>query len=535
MKKLVVCVVLLAISIFAFGCGKCQHEYVEETVLATCEVDGYNRMVCNKCGDIQNQEVLNKKGHIYSEFIKIPTCVEDGTEISVCQNCDDVKINKTLEAIGHDYVLTELITEKTDIDNCGKYVCAVCQEEKTDVVTAESVGMPILSFNGDISEMTKEKKVTVSVSYDDGGDTVECDATLKWQGASSIAYPKKNYTMQLLKKGTTDKNKVVLNEDWGKQSKYCLKANYVDFSHARNVVSGRIYNEIVKSRDLEDEVSKLNNGGVVDGFPILIYINGEYQGLYTLNIPKDKWMAGMDDDEEGDDVVTKQALLMGETWNDYVGLQKTVDGNFSSCGFELEYCSTEDTIGDEWVYDSFNDMIEFINNNDGEDFKNGISNYVNVDRTIDSMLYTWIIMAADNVSKNILWFTYDGVHWNSSMYDMDGVWGMTWSGLEYYNASTVSKENYIDWSNVLWNKIYKNFKSDVIERYFELRTSVLSKERVKEHFVLFNESISPLAFIAEKQKWTGIPSKETSNVNQIIEFMEERFTALDSYLLTQLN
>ncbi len=496
MKKLIVCVVLLTISLFAFGCGQCEHEYSVETVYATCELDGYKRIVCKKCEDVQ----------------------------------DEVTLGKT----GHNYVLTEIITDIIEVYNGGKYTCTICEEEKIDVVTAEAVGMPILSFDGDISEMTKDKKVTVSVSYDNGDSSFDCDATLKWQGASSIGYPKKNYTMQLLKKGSSDKNKVILNEEWGKQSKYCLKANYIDFSHARNVVSGRIYNDIVKTRDLEDEVSKLNNGGVVDGFPILIYINGNYQGLYTLNIPKDKWMTGMDDDEEGDDVVTKQAILMGETWNDYVRLKNIIDNDFSSCGFELEYCSTEDTIGNEWVYSSFNAMIEFVNENDGEEFKKGISNYVNIDRTIDSMLYTWIIMAGDNISKNILWVTYDGVHWNSSMYDMDGTWGMAWNGIDYCNATNIQKEYYIDSSNVLWQKIYENFKSDVVKRYFELRTSVLSKEIVKEYFIVFNESISPLAFVAENKKWSEIPSRETSNINQIIDFMYNRFEAMDKFFIDSI-
>lgn len=537
MKKLVLSCILLVLAIFSFGCveSECEHNYVEEKVSATCIQDGYTKEVCDKCGDVKSEEKLEKTGHNYVSHKTNATCLNVGYEINICENCNDAKKTKTEDAKGHNFVLTELITEKTEIANCGKYVCLDCKEEKLDAVTAKDIGMPVLSFSGDISEMTKENKVTVAVHYDDGEKVVESDATLKWQGASSIAYPKKNFTMQLLKTGTKDKNKVTLNEDWGKQSKYCLKANYIDFSQARNVVSGKIYNDIVKSRDLEDEVSKLNNGGVVDGFPILIYINGEYQGLYTLNIPKDKWMLGMDDDVEGDNEITKQAILMGETWNDYVALNKIIDNDFVSCGFELEYCSTEDTITDTWVYDSFNAMIGFINNNDGEAFKNGIESYVNVERTIDSMLYTWIIMAADNVSKNILWVCYDGVHWNSSMYDMDGVFGLVWDGINYYNPTDINEGYWTFSSNILWRKIYQNFKQDVVKRYFELRTSVLSKENVKEKFVSFNDSISDLAFEAEKKKWTEVPSKETSNIKQITDFIDARFSAMDDYFLTLIN
>ena len=29
--------------------------------------------------------------------------------------------------------------------------------------------------------------------------------------------------------------------------------------------------------------------GAIDGFPVLVFNNGNYVGLYTWNIPKDKW------------------------------------------------------------------------------------------------------------------------------------------------------------------------------------------------------------------------------------------------------
>lgn len=537
MKKLVLSCILLALAIFSFGCveSECEHNYVEEKVSATCVQDGYVKEVCNKCGDVKSEKELEKTGHDYVSYRTNATCTEAGYEISVCEKCNTAQTTKIEEAKGHDYALMEIFTQKAEKDNCGKYACLDCEEEKIDCINAKDLGMPILSFSGDVSKISKENKVVVGVHYDDGEKVIEADATLKWQGATSINYPKKNFNMQLLKKGTNDKNKVILNEDWGKQSKYCLKANYIDFSQARNVVSGRIYNDIVKSRDLEDEVAKLNNGGVVDGFPILIYINGEYQGLYTLNIPKDKWMLGMDDDEEDDSVITKQAILMGETWNDFVSLEKTINSDFASCGFELEYCSTEDTVGNEWVYDSFNRVIDFVNSNDGEAFKNGIGNYINVERTIDSMLYTWLIMAADNRAKNILWATYDGIHWFSSMYDMDGVWGMSWDGLEYNNPFGIDKQGYIDNGNLLWKKIYENFEKEIIKRYFELRTSSLSTENVESHFVKFNESISKLVFEAEKIKWAEIPSKNTSNLDQILDFMYKRFSAMDEYFLALMN
>ena len=214
-----------------------------------------------------------------------------------------------------------------------------------------------------------------------------------------MEYPKKNYNIQFFKSGTDyeKKYKVEMKEGWGKESKYTLKANYIDYTQSRNVVSARIYGDIVKSRNIDDPLNNLINGGAIDGFPIVIFENGVFQGLYTLNIPKDDWLVGMN----GDDT-TKEAMLMADSWSESVGLREHMNYDFSN-GWELEYCSTEDNeeIGTTWVVDSFNKMIDFINNNDGIDFIRGIGKYVDVDRAIDSMLYTSMIHANDNVAKKI--------------------------------------------------------------------------------------------------------------------------------------
>lgn len=429
----------------------------------------------------------------------------------------------------HNYILKSILLERTDVLNAGLYECSVCHNETQDTIQVSDINIPILSFCGDISGMSKENKVLVSVAYDDGIKKIDCGATLKWQGASSLVYPKKNYTMQLLESGSDKKKKVELNSDWGKQSKYCLKANYIDYSQARNVVSGQIYRDIVHTRDFNEEIESLKNGGVVDGFPVVIFINSKYQGLYTLNIPKDKWMFGMDDDNEDDDIITKQALLMGDTWTDSTKLKEEISDDYISSGFELEYCSTEDTIGDDWVVESFNNMIDFINTSNGKDFIEGIENYISLERTIDSMIYTLFIMATDNTSKNILWVTYDGFHWFSSMYDMDSTWGLSWDGSIGTSAETTWL-GYLTGNN-LWKKIFENFSEKVIERYFQLRETILLEENLINKFTQFDNKIPGIIREAEKEKWYEVPSIETNNLEQIIDFIYKRCETLDELML----
>ena len=128
----------------------------------------------------------------------------------------------------HKGVLEALRTEAgLDIPCCGIFRCAECGETYEASVTPADVGMPIVKLEGSMKGISKEKKVTLDASYDDGNGTAfTSGATLKWQGASSIEYPKKNYNIQFIK-SSGSKNKVLLEPAWGKQSKNTLKANWV--------------------------------------------------------------------------------------------------------------------------------------------------------------------------------------------------------------------------------------------------------------------------------------------------------------------
>ena len=211
----------------------------------------------------------------------------------------------------HAYRLIDLEYQESEIERCGTFTCENCNIRIQKSITTEDLGLPIVEFFGSLDGISKDKKVKVGVKYTSEDNNFECDATLKVQGASSSYYPKKNFTIQLFEKETDydEKFKVRMADKWGKESKYCLKANWIDFSHARNIVSAKLYGQVSKSRNIADEFNQLVNGGAIDGFPVVIYLNGNFHGLYTWNIPKDKWMTNMDDD------LDEHCILCGENYD----------------------------------------------------------------------------------------------------------------------------------------------------------------------------------------------------------------------------
>jgi spore coat protein CotH len=211
-------------------------------------------------------------------------------------------------------------------------------------------------------------------------------------------------------------------------------------------------------------------------------------------------------------------------------MQEPIARGFTN-GWGVEYCSTTDT---EWVRTSMNNLINFINSNDGYQFRRGIGKYLDVEAAIDVMLYTYVIAAFDNSAKNILYVTYDGVKWIPSMYDMDGTFGMYWNGTFISGIQDMTPGFRSDGSvtdnvgNNLWQKLFDNYKAEIKARYFELREGALSMTNIEKRFDEFFASVPQILYDAEQQRWPSAPGRGKNNRNQIITFTRDRLNYLDS-------
>lgn len=543
-----VCLVMSAVMLFS-SCGSttaseskpttssdtgCAHTFGEwENIKqATCISNGSQTHVCTKCG-FKETKLTPVDKHV-EETVKgwEATCTEAGlSDGIVCTACKTVIQEQTpIAALGHRGKSTVIKTatlyegEVVEMD-CDH--CSFSGRIENEKVSPESVGLPVVYIDGDISKISKNNEVNVSVTYNEKGKNFSAYATLKHQGSSSLAYDKKNYTIKFYEdEAHTDKYKVDLG--WGKESKYCLKANYIDYSHARNIVSARLFSDIVDTRKNKDKnLDNAPNNGVVDGYPILIYINGTFEGIYTMNIPKDNWMFGIKKDDS-----KKQAILMAEHWEDSTYLEAEINAKYSN--WDLEYCSTEDTA---WVRNSFNEFIRFINENDGQALKNGLGKYIDVESAIDTMLFTLAMNGRDNTGKNMIYVTYDGKKWILSMYDMDSTWGMHWEGTKFYEPGDLIPKVQDDGTishwiryNLLWDKLMQNYVPEIKARYKQLRGSILDAEYIKAEFEKFMNEIPEVARRSELQRWKTLPSTNSDHLYQIYSFAYGHLKEMDAFI-----
>ena len=373
-------------------------------------------------------------------------------------------------------------------------------------------GLPIVYFEGDITTMTKDNAVTLNYRYGDRSGT----CTLKWQGSSSLAYPKKNYTVKF-------DNAFEAADGWGEEKKYCLKADWIDFSHCRNVGTAKLWGHVVKSRASSDLIARLSalvNGGAIDGFPCFVVINGEWQGIYNFNIPKEGYMFGMGSG-------TKEAILCADQ-----GTNSGFEGEITlNDGFELEYNS--DTFPESEIQTSFNNLINAVLNSDGMDIDTTVAQHLDINSAIDYYIFVAALKGSDMVTKNAIFATYDGVKWFMSAYDLDCTWGLYWDGSKFLEAAYGDEYSNCSFyrltaAHKLFKLLYTYKKPEIIARYKELRELILSPSYIARHFYNYAKNIPLAAYKAESELWTGIPCTSANNVEQITQWYSERVKQVDA-------
>lgn len=399
--------------------------------------------------------------------------------------------------------------------------------------------IPEVYFTGDTSNMSKETAVDLAIRVKINNFEWTGISNTKWQGSSSLAYDKKNFTIKLYEDSTkVNKQKFDFN-DWGKQNKFCLKANYIDHSHARNIVTARIWSEIVASRidysDLPEELRMSPNNCEIDGFPIKVHINETYQGIYTWNIPKDAWMFNMNEDNNN------HAVLCAEVNNN-----DSSTTNENKLAVEFRHEAKID--GGDWslevpdvlsanIKTSFNNLITFIMTSTDAQFKYNIEQYLDIQSAIDYYILAYYGGFIDSLGKNVIMMTYDGTKWFASMYDMDSTWGLFYTGTQIINSNIQCPEGYQETNSLLWQRIEKVFAKEIKQRYSQLRSSILNVDHITNMFNNFMNIIGTDLYAKDLEVYPNIPLGTLDHAQQIEEYITARSTYVDSEInnLTEID
>lgn len=424
----------------------------------------------------------------------------DNVHVSIFQNTGD---EITIDDMNVYVYIVPGFYNNEDFDTLSSYEIEEFQER--DVAYGLRVGLPFLYLDGDVASMTKDIQATVNWKYNFDKGT----ATLKWQGASSVAYSKKNYTIKFNKK---------LDFGWGEQKKYVLKGNYIDNTNALNVCGAKLWASIVGNRGENPAIEAGANNGAMDGFPVVVIMNGKFFGLYTLNTPKDQWTFGMEDSDT-EWIVTAEDHTQATRFK----ATTTLDGE----DFELEYAA--EGVSSVTVAESLNRLINSVINSSGSDWETTVGQYVDVDSVIDYMIYSALITNIDGIDKNFILTTYDGEKWWFNAYDVDSTFGLYWNGGSYVKT-TDAPTSFAGQNSTsrLFHLVYTYSTAKLIERYDELRGTLLSENNIHDLFYNFCAVIPKEVLDMDNKLYPYKPGTYTETLSRIMENYRLRCKYIDS-------
>lgn len=385
----------------------------------------------------------------------------------------------------------------------------------------------LVKINFETSDKLPEAK-GVSVqgvfTYEDfAGTTFQKFGTLEVQGSSSAVFPKKNWTFAFYNDVLLTSSFKLRIGKWVEHSEFVFKSNWIDATHCRNIVSNKIWEDIVQSRtyypkrENEKLFSQITNNNVnerfdsgalchVDGFPSEMYVNGEFYGIGMFSIGKKRENYDLDNSNQNHIQLTAEVHVNMENYvsSDWeIRSPKTPDGNFLT------------------------KINSWFNSNalTGANFKNNFQNNHNLKNAIDYFLLVEFLMANDAFDKNFILTSWDGIKFNFLPYDLDTTFGLRYDGVAFEDAAQTIR-------NIpFWQKFYQAYTIEIKQRYAELKAkNILTSDNVYKHFSELTKVFGRNKFKQEFTKWWAMPSNSIiyTSLPQVMLWIKDRVIWLNS-------
>ena len=450
-----------------------------------------------------------------------PTCTESGYTLRKDLESGHTEVTDVVPALGHSFGAWKLLEGPEGV-RCGSQErnCSTCGIREEQAIYPKTE-LPRIRLYGSTEGIGKKSEVNMTAAFLNEGQELECFATLKYQGHESLGYDKKNYTLKLFRDEAHEEKLKLQFSHWNKENKYILKANYIDATSCRNLVCADVWADMCKLRSgLPKEFASLSNYGAVDGFPVVLYINDRFEGLYTMNLHKDDDLFGMEDGE-------KQAILIANNSSAPEALFRELAAFTGESPWEVEYCGTED---ESWAKEGFNELIRFVMTADDETFRTHLGDYLDVNSAVDYLIALYALGLTENGGQNLILVSY-GDEWTASLYDMEAAFGKSADGATQYSAAEHLPVRTVEgWDSatgsLLWDRLLEQFEEEICARYTQLRQSVLNPDvlctRVEEFMGAIPQEVYQADWEAWPREFAGGEEPE-----QITAYLRQRMAALD--------
>jgi len=344
-------------------------------------------------------------------------------------------------------------------------------------------------------------------------------AGIEIRGNIYLGRPKSSYGFEIWKNEYGEENKDIsllglrMDDDW------ILDGMYGDLMRMRNRISFEIWNSIARLyySDKEPEVICGIRGKFVE-----VFINNEYQGLYSLNEKLDRKQLKLKTFTN----ITRGILYKGEDWGDGVTSFYNCKDTTSDIiwdGWEQLYPKPEQQI----LWAPLYNFIKLVVESDDNEFKDSINQLIDINSIIDYYIFINYIGATDNTGKNTFIARYDKNDiFFLAPWDMDWSFGRHWDtiAIGYTGMST---------NNLFERMLSANpgdYRSKLKERWTSLRENELDYENVISHFEKYKNMLTYSGVIyRENNRWRNANVNLESELILIKDWLENRINYLDNY------
>ncbi len=373
-------------------------------------------------------------------------------------------------------VYNRVLTDDEILQNNIAQIKDMKQQKELFNKNYKNTSLPTIRMYGDMTNMTLETPVNMRIKYTSPNDEKYGQSfdlpycSVNWQGTSSLQYVLKNFTVRLKDENMAD-YEYTPYPNGVPETVYCFKCDYMESTHSRNAGLAKFVNECLydskNPAQLKDE--KVRN--TINGFPTLLYINDELQGVYNFNLDRYSTKSyGYHDD--GKCLVYEVSANSDTTagafhkWTQETGKDKL---DYYKSDFECLFPPTRASGNDNM--EELIRLIEWVNDASDEDFRDNIHNYFNKEYLLRYYLYVLVVGAVDSLGKNMKLATWDGRIWYPQVYDADTTIGLDNTGFLKFDMDIEMGDPHVfnTTGSKLWQKVRVLFEKELQEQYALMR------------------------------------------------------------------
>ena len=392
--------------------------------------------------------------------------------------------------------------------------------------------------------------------YDMQGNYFKKFIEMDIHGRTSSMYKKKNYTFDFYNDADYSDAFTIKFGDWVSMDSFYFQGWYSDAFRGIDIIEYKLYQQMISTRGFlkdkpykysiwqnvtskgNEDSEKLDNNLEKNalctpmGFPVIMYLNGEFWGIYTIMLKKNRANFRMDkknyksvmlDLDNGNIVsgiknwksfeIRNPKVLICMDGSKYNGdapkelIDESSEKYDASNKDMVNTVLTKNAIVS--LADSYNKVKELDSSSKSSDeIRTTIEKYYNVDYIIDYIIFSNLIQNVDGWGGNWQWTTWDGVKWNPNPYDLNAS-----LGLDPYGLIATSPVERVS-SGAIAAYVYKYYMTEIKDRYKYLKNSkIISIDNIIGLFYSWIKRIGTDNYANEFKKWNSTPSQRKSYLN----------------------